>query len=302
MRQAPHVDTARPQEWDQALILLFRHLGEAERIDRVRLAQQLLQRGELDPAGLFVVRRPRLAGVLLCHPAPGACGLVWPPQTVTADSALEDALVRHAGDWLRQRGCKIGQCLLAPEEHALAAPLQRSGFPHVTDLWYFRHDLEIPFPWLTAADRLHYQPYTEAAAELFRRVLLRTYEGTRDCPEINGVRSVDEILQGHRSQGVFDPERWCLAHDGEEPIGLILLAEVPEAEAWDVAYVGVVPEARRQGFGRDMLLHALRSAHTAGVAQVTLSVDGRNQPAWNLYTSLGFRPVEKRHVYLAVWR
>jgi ribosomal protein S18 acetylase RimI-like enzyme len=228
------------------------------------------------------------------------CGVVWPPATTPQQPAVEDALVRHAISWLRQRGGKLVQCLLAPEEDALAASLVRNGLPHVTDLWYFRHDLDFPFPWLDAPDRLRYRGFSTTTEEQFRRVLLRTYEGTRDCPEINGVRTVEEILEGHRSQGVFDPERWWLTHDGDEAVGLILLTETPEAEAWDVMYVGVVPEARRRGWAREMVRRALRAAHAADAAQVTLSVDARNRPAWNLYTDLGFRPFENRQVYLSV--
>jgi ribosomal protein S18 acetylase RimI-like enzyme len=302
MVQMLNVETARPDEREAAVGLVFQHLDEASRIDRVRTALQLLGRGELDPEGLFVVRRHGLAGAILGLPAPGACGVLWPAQTAPPQPALEDALVRHATAWLRRRGCKLVQCLLTPEEESLAAPLLRNGLPHVADLWYFRHDLDFPFPRPDAPDRLRYETYSAATEELFRRVLLGTYEGTLDCPEINGARTAEEILEGHRSQGVHDPARWWLAFDGGDPVGLILLTETPEAEAWDVMYVGVVPEARRRGWAREMVRRALRAARAADVAQVTLSVDARNRPAWDLYTDMGFRPFEKRHVYLSVWR
>src|SRR5262249_25630000 len=128
-----------------------------------------------------------------------------------------------------------------------------------------------------------------------------TYQGTLDCPEIQGVRTAAEVFDGHRSQGVFDPQRWWLILDGELPVGVILLAAMPEIDAWDVSYVGVVPEARRQGLGRRIMIQALRAAADERVGQMTLSVDARNRPAWDLYTALGFQPIEKRHVYLAIW-
>jgi ribosomal protein S18 acetylase RimI-like enzyme len=65
--------------------------------------------------------------------------------------------------------------------------------------------------------------------------------------------------------------------------------------------MGVVPEARQQGFAREMLLRVLFEARAADVLNVTLSVDGRNRPAWNLYRSLGFEPFERREVYLAIF-
>jgi ribosomal-protein-alanine N-acetyltransferase len=77
---------------------------------------------------------------------------------------------------------------------------------------------------------------------------------------------------------------------------------MPESGDWEVAYVGVVPEARRRGVGRELMLHALVEARAAGVARLTLSVDARNQPAWALYRGLGFDPYDRRAVFLAVWR
>jgi ribosomal protein S18 acetylase RimI-like enzyme len=65
--------------------------------------------------------------------------------------------------------------------------------------------------------------------------------------------------------------------------------------------MGVVPEARQQGFAREMLLRALFEARAADVLNVTLSVDGRNRPAWNLYRSIGFEPFDRREIYLAIF-
>jgi ribosomal protein S18 acetylase RimI-like enzyme len=136
----------------------------------------------------------------------------------------------------------------------------------------------------------------------FHQALLDSYEGTEDCPEISGVRTVEEILEGHSAQGKYDPARWWLARAERKPVGVLLLCEVPEWAAWDVAYVGVVPEARGHGFGRELMHRALSAARADGVARLTLSVDVRNQPALNLYTGLGFEMHDRREVFLAIWR
>jgi ribosomal-protein-alanine N-acetyltransferase len=62
----------------------------------------------------------------------------------------------------------------------------------------------------------------------------------------------------------------------------------------------VVPEARRRGVGRELVRKALFEAKAAGVPSVGLSVDDRNAPARELYRRLGFEPVERREVFLAV--
>jgi mycothiol synthase len=290
---------ARTEDWGAAFRLIFQYLPALERENRCANALRLLERGELDPQGLFILRGPAgLRGALLCMPVPGRSALLWPPGVVEDHrTELEDALLHHACVWLRQRGVKLTQTLLAPEETFLADPLLRNGFTAVTRLWYMRHNLNLPVDCLNIPSRLNYQAFADDA--LFRQTLLRSYEGTLDCPEVNGVRDIDEVLEGHRAQGAFDPERWWLVREGERPMGVLMMTEMPESGDWEVAYMGVAPEARRRGFGREMLLHALCEARAADVHAVTLSVDARNQPAWDLYRSLGFEPYDQRFVYLA---
>jgi mycothiol synthase len=294
-------EPARIEDWASAFRLIFQHLSPLEREHRCANALSLLQRGELDPQSIFILRGaggPR--GALLCLPVPGRSALVWPPGAVEEGrAAIEDALLRHAAAWLRQSGVKLAQTLLAPEEISLAAPLLRNGFTAVTRLWYMRHDLNLPLHCLDTPARLDYQTFADDAR--FRETLLRTYEGTHDCPEINGVRDIDEVIEGHRAQGAFDRERWWLVQARGRPVGVLMMTEIPESGDWEVAYMGVTPEARRHGFGREMLLYALCAARAAGAPAVTLSVDARNQPAWNLYRSLGFEAYDQRVVYLAIW-
>jgi ribosomal protein S18 acetylase RimI-like enzyme len=295
---------ARTGELAGAFRLAFHHLGPAERDARVRNALQLIQRGDFDPAGVFVLHSNEgLTGALVCTTVPGAGALVWPPMVVAEPrSASEDELVRHAVAWLRGSGARLAQALLPPEEASLAAPLLRNGFDHVTDLWFLGHDLTLSAGTLATPARLTFEPYDLADPATFHATLERTYGCTLDCPEVNGVRTIDEVIQGHRAQGVFDPGRWWLAcHEGQ-PVGVLLLVELPESGNWELAYTGVVPEARRRGFGREILLHALTEARLGGAARLSLSVDGRNRPAWDLYRWAGFEPYERRLVLLAVWR
>jgi ribosomal protein S18 acetylase RimI-like enzyme len=305
MGPPPAIAPARPRELEDAFRLIFRHVAEGERETRIANAQRLVQQGELDPAGILLATdRGAPVGAIACLPVPGASGLVWPPQAVAGPSraAVEDALVRQATDWLRGRGARLGQCLLSAEEVALAEPLLRNGFAHVTTLSYMQHDLS-PLPPPTRDERLRCVPYTvEAKQEAFHDTLLRTYEGTLDCPEVTGVRSIEEIVAGHRAQGKHDPGHWWLALADGRPVGVLLLCEVPEWAAWDVAYVGVVPEARGQGYGRELMHKAIDDARADGVARMTLSVDVRNRPAWSLYSDLGFTPSDRREVFLAIWR
>jgi ribosomal protein S18 acetylase RimI-like enzyme len=304
MHLAPVIEPARSHELAPAFRLIFRHLSAQDRENRVANALRLMHHKELDPNGLLLARGPHgLLGAIICQPVPGASGLIWPPQAVTdtRSAEIEDLLIRHACAWLRQCGAKLAQSLLPPKEAHLAAPLLRNGFTHATDLWYLRHKLDVPSHLLRDSERLTYQTYANGDPDLFQQTLVRTYAETLDCPEVNGIRDVQEIITGHRAQGLHDPERWWLALDHGRPVGVLLVAEMPEGEGWDLAYVGVVPEARRRGIGRELVRKALGAAHHGNATQLTLSVDVRNCPAWDLYTSLGFQPYDQRKVYLAIW-
>ena len=61
--------------------------------------------------------------------------------------------------------------------------------------------------------------------------------------------------------------------------------------------LSVVPDARRQGLGRALLLRFVDDALRAGAEQMFLEVRVSNAPAIALYESEGFVPVARRHHY-----
>src|SRR5262249_3682306 len=129
-----HIDRARPEEYPAVFALMFRQLRKAERRTRSANAQKLLASGDLDADGIIVLRSEgQIVGAVVAVPLPGAGGLVWPPQVVDGvgrisnpppQATLEDELVQEARRWLRQRGAKLAQTLVAPEDIALAGPLE----------------------------------------------------------------------------------------------------------------------------------------------------------------------------------
>jgi ribosomal protein S18 acetylase RimI-like enzyme len=294
---------ARPDDLPAAFGLLFAHLHPGERQERVEHALGLVARGEFDPAGVFVLAAGgTLAGAVVCTTVPGRGSLLWPPVVPRRDTPdLEDALVRCACAWLRERGARLAQCLLTDEQVAIAAPLLRAGFAHITDLYYLRHPLVLDALFLGASARLVFEPYDPARPGAFHRTLEQTYAASLDCPELSGLRTVEAVIEGHQAQGKFDPARWWLVRHRGDAVGVLLLMEQPGGGDHEVVYMGVVPAARRRGFGREMLLHALCEAKAAGAAAVTLSVDGRNRPARELYRRVGFDGCDRRAVYLLVW-
>src|SRR5262249_58305913 len=91
---------------------------------------------------------------------------------------------------------------------------------------------------------------------------------------------------------------WWLIRVGDEPAGVIVLTDLPDGPAWDLSYLGIVPTHRRRGLGRCATCHVLHAAPAAGLVQVQVAVDNRNDPARRLYQTLGVVPSLARGVYL----
>ncbi len=301
------VEAARPDELPAAFRLMYQHLAASDRDDCADRSLQLVRQGDLQASDVLVIRGPAgLRGTMVCCAGAGACGQLWPPQVADGEQrqALEDALVRHGLARLRGQGARFVQCLLPPEDAALAPALTRNGLHNPTALLLMRHrrpergdaSHQPPPAW-----PLTYQTYSASTAEYFAATLLRTYEGTLDFPELNGIRSAAAILEGHKAHGVFNPALWLLALQDGIPVGMVMLTEIPEVGEWELAYLGVVPEARGRGVGRALVRKALHEARSHGAAQLTVAVDRRNHIARELYRREGFEAFDVRDVYLILW-
>ena len=186
--------------------------------------------------------------------------------------------------------------------------------PRITELLYLERDTALPLP-IAQQDIPHdnppgrplawpqfeWRPFEPALATEFRSVLQATYEGSLDMPELEGARALDDIMASHRAAGRFDPERWQLGYIPGKPeaASVLLMAEIPGHDVWEIVYLGLTPAARGRGLGRTILRHALELAG-CHVPQIELAVDCRNTPATRLYHSTGFIARDRRGVHLAI--
>ncbi len=111
----------------------------------------------------------------------------------------------------------------------------------------------------------------------------------RSLREQSGCQNLMEYISGHEQ---FIPEStWLLVHaaDGRlEDCGTVQgLAPTPDLGA--IQNVGILPEHRRHGLGRALMLKALHGFQQIGITRVSLEVTADNQGAVQLYESLGFR-------------
>ena len=274
------VSPAAPHELLAALRLLFPHAAD-------------VPRAAIDTAGLLVSRDANglVVGAAMVQAIPGALGIASPPRAASAEAA--DALALAVYDWLRSRGVKVCQVFAPADDIPAMAALERNGFRHLTQLVSMHRGVDAEPPQGMLAFAADAPPF----AEPFRAVLLATYEDTRDCPELNGSRTPDELFASF-----VDPVpggAWYLASHEGAPVGVVMLATGAKPDAVELTYVGVAPSVRRRGFGRELVAFALAAAARTRAAALTVAVDARNEPALRLYRRYGFIETDRREVWLA---
>jgi GNAT superfamily N-acetyltransferase len=143
-------------------------------------------------------------------------------------------------------------------------------------------------------------PFGPETSARFGQVILSSYEGTEDCPSLSGLRTMKEILEGHRYSGIFEPRGWWLMQYEDRDAGVILLNRTEEVQSrLELVYMGLAPWARGQGLGHMLLGRAFEVSTWLDKKVIRLAVDQKNTPALQLYRRSGFLPVA-RQVILAV--
>lgn len=235
---------------------------------------------------------PGRTALLLCG-RPGEHDLT-PADCLRAGQAA----MRH----LESLGLHYVQALCEPDAITLSALLARLELPKLTRLLYLERDPR--YPWLPppAPHEAAWEPFSDSNADRFAALVHETYRDSLDCPELNGLRPIADVLAAHRAAGRFDPQLWQLARVNERDCGVLLLATLPEGRIAEVSYMGVHAEARRRGVARILLRRAFELCSLAKIHRVTLVVDERNEPARALYSAMGFRQLTQRDAYCCMPR
>lgn len=280
-----------PTEAEGAWRLLF-DADQSADLDRVRSSPGAAE-------GLWRARRGgRVVGAVWAQLHPGRCAGCWPPRLVADEpEQTADALLQALLDWLQSQDARLAQTLLATEATADAATLLRAGFEHAADLLYMI-SLGEHFPQAPEAAGLRFLRTAELAPGQLEELLSSTFEGSLDCPAIDGARSTADCLEGYRATGAFDPKRWLAAFDGENLVGCLLLTDHAEAGHWELVYMGIRPRFRGRGFGLRLVRHAQWLARQAGCERLVLAVDAANAPAVQSYEAAGFASWDRRRVFL----
>ncbi|QBD81368.1 GNAT family N-acetyltransferase [Ktedonosporobacter rubrisoli] len=168
-----------------------------------------------------------------------------------------------------EEGSGSGQAMLAQ----LGATL--SFAEHEMQLEHFRESS-------TFDDRLTFKPAEFDDLDVIATILSRSF-------------GQDETIFRKRLEQRFkNPhQRYYIATFGEESVGCeepVGCLRLDDADGeFGIYSVGVVPDYRGRGYGRQMMEEIIRTVRASSQKTIMLDVDTTNTPAISLYTSCGFR-------------
>ena len=288
----------------EALALALCDLAPTQRRE---IAAELIANSAQDPLrleGLCVaLQGDDVVGAAWGQRQPGNTAVFWPPQfagklTGPDELFVPRALSAEVTRALDAAGIVLTQTLLPAWEQTQAAVLASAGFRWLADLIYLACEAE-NFPNSTPASaELEFDVYDESQKGRLGTLIERTYDSTLDCPALDGVRSMDDVIAGYQATGIFQPAHWRIVRNREEDIGVLLLADHPEMRHWELLYMGLVPSSRGHGWGAQITRQAQWMARVAGVERIVLAADAANIPATNIYTAAGFVTWDRRSVFV----
>lgn len=290
------VRDARPADWPAVAAWTFDHIREPFAGLRADRLVGLLVDGEIPSAGVLVATRSGTAvgGITVQYLAGGTAVVLLPGGET---EAVRDALVAETVSRFAAAGLALGQAFVDPAEQSRAAVLLRHGFRFATAVVHLT--LDAPAKALARpGPPVRFVHHADADPTAFADTLLATYRDSLDVPEANVGRTAGEIVAGYRGTQSTPPNWWLATDPDGAPVGVLLLSDAMSGTT-ELAYLGVVPEARGRGVGGALLRLAIALATVAGYP-ITLTCDERNVPALRLYESAGFRANQRQLVYL--WR
>lgn len=113
-----------------------------------------------------------------------------------------------------------------------------------------------------------------------------------------GCRAYLDHIINHQ-YGQFLPELSYVAHNADQPVGLLLSADLPQAGI-NIADLAVDRAFRGQGIASAMIGRLIEDGAAAAKGDIVLTVTCSNQKAFNLYQRLGFNETARVGYYVYV--
>jgi ribosomal protein S18 acetylase RimI-like enzyme len=261
-------------------------------------------------------------GKLACLVGPASNLGALNRSDITAE--LVQKLVEIGWSW----SVELVQILFESDAPFSRFAVQKAGFYKVANLIQMQVDLPIscltdsPTSRFSHRESMDWKRYDEKDRSLWIEWLDQTFSETKDCPELNGLRSTESSLEGYLaasrlparvgqtsgvgpSQEPHDepaPNWWggFLNVDGKNSLVAGYLLNPTAWGVWELTYMGVIPSARGRKLGQEVLHRAVETAQKLNAHRLWLAVDERNTAARKLYKQIGFEEARQLEAWIAV--
>jgi ribosomal protein S18 acetylase RimI-like enzyme len=287
---------ARDSEVQEAVRLIAAGPGSFSDEQQVKEYLHLAGLHRCDLGGIWVAEQAgRLISAVLPIASPGRTMLLFPPLHVRGEfqERLTRQLIEAVCDRAVAEGIRLAQVLLEVHD-SLSFPLVAScSFKRLAELLYLQTQVRQLRP-VPTPDGWTWDTYRPETQEAFKAIILESYRQSLDCPALNGMRDIDDIMAGHMATGEFDPKLWFLLREREQALGVLLLSRVARCDVMELVYLGVAPQQRGRGVGDLLMRQALYATATRGCGRLSLAVDAGNLPAIKLYWRHGLQAIGRK--------
>lgn len=280
---------------------------ESQAVQRFRsFAEE--QNLSLDQTWLAFEGDRALASVLIV-PSAGRTGMIFLSPILTRKQCIAAAKAAQVACQNQVRSdAHLLQALLEPGQRLAAQALRTAGFEDLATLIYMQYTSQTPDSGLRTEDSGLWPPgpeiqiyhWDERHRDRFADAITATYEQTSDCPGLVGLRTMPDIIAGHRAAGIFDPDLWLALWCDDDPVGVMLLNKLPTNSALELVYLGIAARWRRRGLGRQLLEHGLVLAKQYHLPDMLLAVDQSNAAALHMYRAMRFVETGRKLALLKV--
>jgi ribosomal protein S18 acetylase RimI-like enzyme len=244
--------------------------------------------------------KPRTAVALIGSPGRTATILLpnW-GEMKSEDEVHELAtLIREMASVIDDGKIRLLQAVVEPERSALNRAMQQAGFRHLADLLLLCKELhhEEQKPDLPLGMR--WRSFVAGEEVELGRIIKGTYQKSLDCPGLNGLRQIDDVISGHRSAGEFVPGCWLILEGPDGPAGVLLVSRDRTDDGYELLYMGLAPPFRGRRLGELIVRQAARLASRRGGTRLRLAVDVENGPARRVYEATGFTFESSRRAWI----
>jgi ribosomal protein S18 acetylase RimI-like enzyme len=259
----------------------------AEQVEALKLPYWLFVE-RLKPVGILIIGEEPIQ--LLA--SPGTTMAFADLLEVESASDVVEAFVGEALGLIAKQNVEYALAKLPFEQHAAIQAFQRRDFKEFDDCHHMICELDETF---TPSAELEFKQIRKEEMREFISLTQKFLQGSPDVALTMALKHILDLPEEFLDH-YFTMEEFYTAWKEEQPVGIL---NINPAKGL-VSNVGVDPQQRGRGYGRQIMLFALQQLKKKGGSKAYLRVHVANTPAVWLYESLGF--VKAQRYKRLIWR